>query len=485
MKKKEQSPSFRLRNTSIRLKTIFSKAENIFLLLAVSFGLLFIILIPPMQSPDEPTHFFKAYQLSTGNIFADQVNENGKIKFGSNIPLTTHEAAINLKNTVAGKPKNEFDTSLYVKYAKTNIDDGPKTFVENPAGNIYSPIVYLPQSIGIFISRIANSSILTTIWLARFFNLACWIILTYIAIRIIPFAKWAMLFVALNPVTISIASSLSADSLTLGLAFLFTSLIFYTINTNSLDRKFFLAISTSGILLALTKPTNFLLIFLVLIIPLKNFGSYRKKIVYSLTIILTTILVAFTWNIGVKEQISSAISVQKPSSGVIPDQQIDYIINNPFSYIYKLANNYIFVIGDSGGDAVINTYMGTFGWLDTYTPLWSQILFIIGFVLALIYQYGRGMYLRLKSKLLIIIVFFSFWLLTVTAFYLNYSPVGSRLIEGVQGRYFISATPMILGLFTGKNIIINDHKNKFKIIFLSILLTVLLVSIYRIIARYY
>ena len=46
-----------------------------FFYLSLFFGMIFILLMPPFQSPDEDSHFKKAYVLAEGNAFPD--SENG------------------------------------------------------------------------------------------------------------------------------------------------------------------------------------------------------------------------------------------------------------------------------------------------------------------------------------------------------------------------------------------------------------------------
>jgi hypothetical protein len=43
-----------------------------FVITAACFGLLFIIATPPFQTPDEPAHFFRAYQVSQFNLILDK-----------------------------------------------------------------------------------------------------------------------------------------------------------------------------------------------------------------------------------------------------------------------------------------------------------------------------------------------------------------------------------------------------------------------------
>ena len=50
-----------LRRLSLRLKP-----EVVFLYFALMFGLSLLVTVPPFQTPDEPHHFFRAYQVSEG-----------------------------------------------------------------------------------------------------------------------------------------------------------------------------------------------------------------------------------------------------------------------------------------------------------------------------------------------------------------------------------------------------------------------------------
>jgi hypothetical protein len=57
---------------SLSPKFLNLQPEKVFLWLGGFFGLLFLFLTPPMQVPDEPAHFLRAWQISEGNLFADR-----------------------------------------------------------------------------------------------------------------------------------------------------------------------------------------------------------------------------------------------------------------------------------------------------------------------------------------------------------------------------------------------------------------------------
>ena len=56
-------------------KNLLFKTENIFLILCLLWGLIFICVNPPFQSPDEPEHFFKMWGYTQGT-YRYQIKDN-------------------------------------------------------------------------------------------------------------------------------------------------------------------------------------------------------------------------------------------------------------------------------------------------------------------------------------------------------------------------------------------------------------------------
>src|SRR4051812_39190254 len=65
------------------------KPQHFFLLVAIPFGLLFIIINPPFQVPDEPHHFYKAWQISEGQFISLKNNQ----RVGGYIPKSIEHIA--------------------------------------------------------------------------------------------------------------------------------------------------------------------------------------------------------------------------------------------------------------------------------------------------------------------------------------------------------------------------------------------------------
>jgi uncharacterized membrane protein len=59
-------------------------------------------------------------------------------------------------------------------------------------------------------------------------------------------------------------------------------------------------------------------------------------------------------------------------------------------------------------------------------------------------------------KLLIIAMLFVYWLAVSASMYVYYSPVGFKIIVGLQGRYFLPAASLLIPLFYGGALRIKD-----------------------------
>mgnify|MGYP000072583915 FL=1 len=64
-----------------------NSVEKKFVYIAIIFGLIIMVLTPPFQSPDEDSHFKKAYVLSKGNIFPEE--QGGEAGFELPVEMVT------------------------------------------------------------------------------------------------------------------------------------------------------------------------------------------------------------------------------------------------------------------------------------------------------------------------------------------------------------------------------------------------------------
>jgi uncharacterized membrane protein len=90
---------------------------------------------------------------------------------------------------------------------------------------LYPPIPYIASASVMFIGKLLNFSPLDLIYPARLVNLFLYTLIVYMAIKLIPVHKWVLLLLALMPMTLYEAATLSADSFTIANSSFYCSIL--------------------------------------------------------------------------------------------------------------------------------------------------------------------------------------------------------------------------------------------------------------------
>ncbi|PHR21424.1 MAG: hypothetical protein COA38_18770, partial [Fluviicola sp.] len=247
------------------------RPEQVFVLLAAFFGILFLLLTPPFQSPDENRHFYRAYHISQGSIFATKMD--GRV--GGFLPKKVKES---LTPFVDMQARIEVKTSRDTIFSAISMkSDGNLEFVDFPSMAVYTPISYIPQAFGIRLARVFSNSAIIALYAGRLMTLICWIIALFYAIRITPIFKWLFVALALLPMSVFIHSSLNADMITNAVVFLFVAFMLkQAFSEEKQSKRNFLTTALLVFLLASAKFIYAPLLLLFLLIPLKNFTDKKQ-----------------------------------------------------------------------------------------------------------------------------------------------------------------------------------------------------------------
>lgn len=472
------------------LSDSLKRPEYCFLSLAALFGVLLVFLTPPLQSPDEGAHFFRAYQVSELHISPVRFETDNQVQYGANLPNSLYTANSVFMGDVAFNPLNKFPHSVYKDYIFQPLDPSKRENLVT-SGAMYSPTSYAPQALGIAVGRALHASPMLLIWLGRLCNLAFWILVVFFSIRFIPFAKWVIVILALNPMMVFLSASLSTDVMNVSMSILFVSVLLMTLSKKPVirDKRIVLAV-LGGVLciLALTKPVNILFAALLTLMPLSYFKDRKKKILYIILVTFVAVSLWALWNYHVRGAIDWVVQSQSGGRHVNAHEQASYILHHPLAYLYDIVKNFILVSPSTPGvtgNFTFLSYAGNFGWLDTPLPTWIIVAYFVAVAFTILWEQGassvtlntwrRGVLLAIAALLAAA---------NITAMYTNASVVGSDLITGVQGRYFIPAG-IILGvaLIARKRVIVKGLEI-YKVIF-PVMLSILLVTVVIIGKRYY
>jgi len=255
-----------------------------------------------------------------------------------------------------------------------------------------------------------------------------------------------MVMVALMPMTAFLAASISADVMTNALALLATAVILRSALTrnDSIATGEWLAIVAILGLLALSKQIYLLMTFLTFLTPVKRFGGWRKKLVFCLGAIGVATTANFIWMFLVR----NTIAVEDWAH---PHEQTMFVLSHPLKYAVLLWQNLSY-----WWDAYLIEFVGRFGWLNVYLPLWICPTYLTVLVAVALVDRGEGRPLQWRERWLLIGVCFATLVLVLTSQYVSYTATAAKIIRGVQGRYFIPLGVITLLIFYNRRLKVSE-----------------------------
>lgn len=414
------------------------KIEKVFLILSIFWGIVFSVLFPLYQIPDELTHI---------NMIYEEFNLDVKFQ---NINDSYGDTGRMIRNYDEKVDLNEyFDLSKKVEMSAD---------FEIP--NI-SFIRHFPQGIGLIICSFLNLPVFLTITVAEFLAVLFYAIVCYFALKLIPVKKEMMMLVMLLPMCIQQMGSFSYDVVLLSVCFLFISYVLYLkfvkekIIISDLIKLFILL----GII-AMVKIPYVILGGMLILLPLSKFdlnlkivridGMWINRHRKVILIILALLIVPIN------------LLILKALKSIGYGRILLASVKAGFSTI-DLLKNTVSVYGKS----YLIELTGEFGWLDTPVSIIFSIFVLFSMVLVSFFEANENkkqenlfkkwesIYLFFLAVIMCSIIILSMfqWTLYVTGIpnsenlsimeYISYIKI-IPVIGGVQGRYFIPIIPLFL-----------------------------------------
>ena len=408
--------------------------SKIYVILAFCFLPFYLFAFPQAQIPDEFGDYNRSLEISMGYLTSEYKGE----KLGAGRELSTNIEKVFSNNAKYKDTLNVMDITLNKK----------SRFYDFANKSLYSFPCYIPQVLGITLGRIINIPIMGQIYLGRVFNYLLFVLLGYFSIKYLPAKKELALFIFLLPITLQEAISLSPDAITIGVSSLFVSMILaFRYNKDKMLSKkelFFLALL--AIILSLCKIVYLPICFLLFLLPSSCFKSKKHKYIYTIFIISIATILNLIW-LDISSLYLNAFHHRSNSS-----LQLEYIISNPLKYLATFINtldvylvNYLVtMVGGQLGPLTINTS----------TPIVIITLIILFY---LIVSNNKKYFLNIKERVFMIIIVLIVVALVFTSIYMQWNSVENKIIEGIQGRYFIPLLLLLAGAF------MSNKKNDMKL----------------------
>jgi uncharacterized membrane protein len=475
------------------------KADKAFLALGIVFGLLFLFITPPMKVHDEWNHFIRAFKMSDGQIIA--VRHGGGLPGGfipAEVWLTVtcltfdapYDPAVGF-NVPAARDKADYNPFLeerknnrtrtifsLLRVKPSEAEKKNEVFVTFPNTAFYFPLAYLPQTLGIATGRLLGLPPVVWIYLGRLFNLIAWLLLTYMAVMTTPVQKWGFVLLGLTPMTLFLASSLSADAMTIALAFLLIAVLL----RHAFDRNRRISVGDKVLVVFLSVAISLSKFYLVLpLLLLLVHHKFRSKIRFGFFLAMVFSLIALSaasWAYAVKDLYSQAYPGVK-------EDIMRYVIDNPLQFIFTIVREQLSQIGMYLRQLV--GHLGHYGSL--YVP--TSLVLLHGTVIALASLAERDINIRinLKQKVVIAAVFFGSILFILVIQHIAASYILGSLVSlgarAMQGRYLIPVAPLFLVLLYNRRVELGQYGKWLGVAVVGHLALILSVTLYIILDAYY
>jgi len=403
-----------------KLQAFGLPAARWFAVFSIFFGLGFAIITPPLSTPDEHNHFLRAYQISEGGFLPSKA----KTGTGGNEPLSILTLAQRIKPFTLEKVGTLDDIHLNTRQ---------RNFYRFENTALYSPVAYAPQAIGIFVGRVFDAPPIYLTYLARICNVLAYTGIIYVAIRMLPFGKWAGVVIGLLPMHVLLSGTTSADPFSAALAFLVIASVLRlrTYTRTMTSRELWLLFGLT-LLVAFAKLPYVLFLGAYLFIPARVMGGTTKRWLGLLAgLYIMAIGAAGVW-------LSLAKGESSPYGPAFVDnaKQTAFMINHPVAFGKVLVRTYL----SDFSATFYKQYVASIGLLQTWPPLWATYLYTVFLALTLYPIRAVAGTLKKYEKWLLLAIGIACFLATSVVLYVTWTRPGAPLIDGVQMRYF---TPLL------------------------------------------
>jgi uncharacterized membrane protein len=409
---------------SMRKRQIsFINPSIVLLAIGLIVGLILCVFIPYGAGFDEEQHALRIYDLSGLHLIP-----NRPVTQGNYAPSGLFSLAYSnqfFRNPGTYQFRNE--------YFFSKIDWQNMTWGNTNA--TYSPIIYLPQAFVAGLAwRVFNFPIILAIIAMRLAGFLLYLLLCYLAIRILPVGKWIFLVLALSPAALFQASTLSADGYTNAISFLFTSVVFQVLwgKNTPINLRDSAKLFVVSILLGAAKSGAIVLLPILLLLFLRKAES-KKVIVIIIFGVLLSILVSIGWTLFFSNFFTNGFS-NLPNKNTFA-QQIILVLQNLNDFLPMYLKG-IFI-------SFTQIYQGIVGEYSYWGRSFSMIyiLFPIAIFLAFASE-KKNDQPKIKERIFLFLVSIFCVLLIGSVIYVTEYIPGHQSF-GSQGRYLIPFIPLL------------------------------------------
>lgn len=436
---------FLLLGFTVYLFTVKKNRLDIASLIAVLvFGTVFSFVFPANTVPDEPLHFATAYTMSNritypGNPEYNDV-ENDRVymrkcdaDFDLNSQLARENGFVGVElSRRLYRVVGEYSEDITVQKEEAQMVNSGFGFMTRNA------VAYVFSGLGITVGRLFGFNAVITYALGRFFNLIFYALCIFFAVKLMPYGKAGLTAIALLPSSLHLAVSYSYDNFSIALVLLTFAFIMnmYAGNKKISVAQMVLTTALSCIVMPI-KIVYAVVALFALFIPSYRFKSKKAAVLFKIVFtVLTFASIIIMQGSTISKETADTTS---ELLGGIKVYTASWVISHPVKAAAIILRTFI----QTGPSYVAMLLGNRLGWLQIYAPI--PLLIFTGIILFLsFFSDKKGKDTPVLHRIFAFLLFFGGAVLVLLVLMLDWTPIGTPTVLGVQGRYFIPLLPLLL-----------------------------------------
>lgn len=389
--------------------------DRIAWIMGLLIGIAFVLLTPPFESPDEHCHFLRAYHCSEGTLYA----QKNQASTGDLLP----DSLLTVSRFRGSWPWSDKTFSIALKPDR-------REYLAFSNTAIYSPVPYLPASLAIAAGRVVRLPPMALLYVARLANVVAYVALMVSALRYMPVQKWTLFLIAMMPMSMFLAGSLSADVITNGAAFLVIAMVLHdALQAQRLTRRHLATLLLWSVVVALSKQAYCLLPLLFIIVPAWKLGGRWQWRLATSTLVGIPILLCLAWSLSVN-------SLYAPlRAGVDPPAQLHYLLTHPQEYATVFFHRMV-------QPDVYYYLVGVLGWYTVFLPQPVYAIYWLALGTTAVLDAEESPFSSVGIRAVAAALFVLETVVVTTLIYMSWNAVGANRLEGIQPRYLIPVLPL-------------------------------------------
>ncbi|MEV6136452.1 DUF2142 domain-containing protein [Nocardia sp. NPDC051990] len=432
------------RNLGHRIVARFGAATVAFTIVATVFGALFAWITPPFWGHDEITQFGRAYQVAHGGFTPQRIHDDRGIAYGGDVPISITQLMGYALHDYTTNPEEPdpmvADPGSYARMegAAVSKAEEPVWFTNTAA---YSPVPYIPAAVGIRVAELFGLNVGAMLLLTRLAGLAVYLALAGFGLWALRAhrAQWLAFTVAVLPIAIFQAGTITADTMTNALAILVSALLVKALFLGeSLGRTETAALLGATLLLPVSKPTYVLLAMLVVLVPTSRFAfggasGWKRFIPWGFA---ATGALAFAVWMKIAAPTGDGMGLMRPQhqwNSVRPGDQLHGILTDPVNFVNTFGES--IALRDQRW---FSQFFGELGFAYIDVPALSMLACLLAFAVSVgIADRMNTATATFRRTLIVALTMLASVAMIYVTLYMSFTPVGYYIIDGVQGRYFV------------------------------------------------